>query len=120
MPGHLRWWLLEEVAVEQAELTVPGTLYDTGRGWPAAVFGTGPGVPGWLVTVEVASPLELGGLLRRLDAMEGIGEEPDPVADPYERRRIEVGEGVEAWAYDATGVPPGWTAIERWDLQAER
>ncbi|MFN8018218.1 MAG: gamma-glutamylcyclotransferase family protein [Acidimicrobiales bacterium] len=119
MPGHLRWWMLEEVVVDERQATAPGTLYDTGHGWPAAVFGTGPGIPGWLIEVEVPSALELGRLLRRLDAMEGIGEDPDPVSDPYVRRRIEV-EGVEAWAYDATGVPAGWQAVASWGDREER
>src|SRR4051794_28689689 len=42
MPGHLRWSMLAPHATDQRPATVPGTLYDTGNGWPAAVFGLTP------------------------------------------------------------------------------
>ena len=120
MPGHLRWWMLEEVAVASREAVVPGTLYDTGNGWPAASFGEGPGIPGWVVTLELGSAEELGTLLRRLDAMEGIAEDPDPIGDPYVRRRIPLDDGTEAWGYDATGIGTDWTAVAAWVDQPER
>ena len=57
---------------------VPGRLFDTGQGWPAAAFGTAPcgrTVPGWagLAPRRRRWPR----LLPELDAMEGIGPVPD-------------------------------------------
>ena len=119
MPGHLRWPMLAADAIDQRPATVPGTLYDTGRGWPAAVFGltaTGRTVPGWVVWFPVRS---LGALLPALDEMEGIGPIPDRSTDPYVRIRVPVDSVTEAWAYHATHTRSSWRAIDAWVDQAE-
>jgi gamma-glutamylcyclotransferase (GGCT)/AIG2-like uncharacterized protein YtfP len=46
-PGQVRWHFLEPfVVAHHGEVEVDGTLYDTGRGYPAAVFGTGDRIIG--------------------------------------------------------------------------
>jgi gamma-glutamylcyclotransferase (GGCT)/AIG2-like uncharacterized protein YtfP len=128
MPGHLRWELLTAHARHHRPATVPGVLYDTGNGWPAAdlsaALGKAPvdagSVPGWFVELDAGGVAEL---LSELDAMEGISSPPDPATDPYVRVSITVATvdgAVTAWAYHATVVEPTWRRIERWEGIAER
>ena len=123
MPGHLRWPMLAGRATAWGEVSVPGQLWDTGAGWPAARFGdarTDPGraelVPGWWVRLR---PVDLARALPSLDEMEGIGDPPDPAVDPYARVAVEVTDVGVAWAYHATRVEPGWRRIDRWEGFAE-
>jgi len=70
MPGHLRWPVIEPHAVGWRPAAVEGRLYDTGRGWPAAVFNPGEDlVRGWAVDLapEVAPVV-----LDHLDEVEGV------------------------------------------------
>lgn len=131
MPGHLRWGLLEPCATSWTPAAMVGSLYDTGRGWPAAVVDGsracgGPSgvpadrrrVPGWLVEVR---PAEATAVWRVLDAVEGIGVAPDRSVDPFERLVAATAtDGLEAWVYSATRVEAGWTPIERWEGRPER
>jgi gamma-glutamylcyclotransferase (GGCT)/AIG2-like uncharacterized protein YtfP len=129
MPGHLRWSMLAGVSRGPAVAGwAPGTLYDTGQGWPAARFehiagdpwGMSTRVPGFVV--ELATPDAEA--WRALDRMEGIGDPADPARDPYERIRVEAvvgpGQAVVAWSYHATTVGPGWEEIDEWAGRAER
>ncbi|WP_426574123.1 gamma-glutamylcyclotransferase family protein [Aquihabitans sp. McL0605] len=118
MPGHLRWWMLAPHAVAHRPAVVPGTLYDTGDGWPAAAFGTASGrtVPGWVVWFDAAV---LAGLLPELDRMEGIGPVPDRRNDPYVRIRVPIDSVTEAWGYHATTMHSSWRPIDAWLDQPE-
>lgn len=72
MPGHLRWAVLEPHAVGWRPAAVEGLLYDTGQGWPAAVFRPGADlVRGWAVDLrpEVADVV-----MAHLDEVEGVDE----------------------------------------------
>ena len=40
-PGRLRWPVLAPFATGHRPASVPGTLHDTGNGWPVAVFDGG-------------------------------------------------------------------------------
>jgi gamma-glutamylcyclotransferase (GGCT)/AIG2-like uncharacterized protein YtfP len=128
MPGRLRWGLLAPQVRRHRPGAVPGVLYDTGNGWPAADLSAalhdGPleagQVPGWLVELR---PSGIEALLAELDATEGIGSPPDPVTDPYVRVSVTVTTAtgsLAAWAYHATTVEPSWRRIERWEAIAER
>jgi len=120
MPGHLRWPVLAPHALDQRTATVPGTLYDTGRGWPAAVFGTTADrrrVPGWVVWFPAGT---LAVMLPDLDEMEGIGPVPDAAVDPYVRIRVPVDSVTEAWAWHATHRHSSWRLIEAWIDQSEQ
>jgi gamma-glutamylcyclotransferase (GGCT)/AIG2-like uncharacterized protein YtfP len=119
MPGHLRWSMIAPHAVDHRPAVVPGQLYDTGHGWPAAAFGTTPWgrtVPGWLVWFPAAT---LAALLPQLDAMEGIGPVPDRTTDPYVRIRVPIDSVTEAWGYHATTLHSSWRPITAWLDQAE-
>lgn len=119
MPGHLRWRMLAAHALDQRPATVPGTLYDTGQGWPAAVFGRTPTqtrVPGWVVWFSAD---DLAGLLPGLDEMEGIGPVPDAAVDPYVRIRVPIDSVTEAWGWHATRIRSAWRPIDAWLDQPE-
>jgi gamma-glutamylcyclotransferase (GGCT)/AIG2-like uncharacterized protein YtfP len=132
LPGHLRWRMLEPHQSSHGHARSCGQLYDTGNGWPAAVFDAPgiaagrPAVRGAIVRFPAGS---LASLLPALDEMEGIGPVPDGRIDPYVRRKVLVttfvgGPGPDqylewAWAYHATSVGASWRPIDEWVDQAE-
>ena len=70
LPGEHRWPLLEEYALEVRAAEVRGLLFDTGRGYPCALFDRPEGmVPGVVVDVE---PARLDDALAMLDEVEGV------------------------------------------------
>lgn len=123
LPGHLRWPMLAPLATATRRATCAGHLWDTGWGWPAAVFRETPDrVPGVVVDLDGAGRA-LRDLMAELDAMEGISSPPDLVSDPYERVVVAAhsDHGVEqVLAYHATRVEPTWRRIERWEGVVER
>lgn len=84
-PNASDWWRLEPHATKTHEARIPGTLYDTGLGYPALRLGDGPGVSGWVV--HLAEPARA---LSELDGYEG-GE--------YRRIRIALPGGLLCWTY---------------------
>jgi gamma-glutamylcyclotransferase (GGCT)/AIG2-like uncharacterized protein YtfP len=102
-PGQVSWERVRALATGPARpTTVPGGVFDTGRGYPAWL----PDVPGVAagVVVPIRDPADL---LPTLDAYEG---------SEYERIRAVAG-GVVCWAYawraDRDGLvalPDGWAA----------
>ncbi|MCU1370907.1 MAG: hypothetical protein JWO77_2101 [Ilumatobacteraceae bacterium] len=119
MPGHLRWGLLAPHALDQRPATVPGMLYDTGQGWPAAVFGRTPThrrVSGWVVWFSAGT---LAILLPDLDEMEGIAPATASAHDPYVRIRVPIDSVTEAWAWHATRTRSTWRVIDAWLDQPE-
>ncbi|GLZ34401.1 hypothetical protein Lesp02_65880 [Lentzea sp. NBRC 105346] len=101
-PGASAWHLMEpHVTGSFEEVRLPGTLHDTGLGYPALRPGRGPGVPGFVLRLrspEDALPL--------LDEYEG--------AD-YRRVRVVLPGGRVAWTYlwtspvgDMPVLPDGW------------
>lgn len=117
MPGELRWPSLEAYAVGWQEATAAGQLWDTGRGYPAAVFhhlasdatASGSRIPGVCVTLRDAAVDEA---IAVLDAIEGEGA-------LYRRVTIasSAGEAVSyEWLGDTAGLtllPHGWPARGR-------
>lgn len=89
-PGASAWRLLARHAAGPARpASLPGSLYDTGRGYPGLVLGPGPGVAGWSV------PLRSGAALAELDEYEGA---------EYARVRVVLADGAPAWTY--VWLPP--------------
>ena len=89
---------------------VPGRLYDSGFGWPVAVFDDGP-----TLVREADRPgrSRLVGALRILDDVEATAT--DLMA------RIEVATSVDArGAYTCVGSTAGMTSIARWMSADER
>ena len=85
-PGASAWRLLEPFATGSWPATLPGMLYDTGRGYPALRLGGEPGVPGWVV--ELRSPSAAA--LSAMDSYEG----PE-----YQRVLVTLPDGVTCWTY---------------------
>ncbi|MBX3313339.1 MAG: gamma-glutamylcyclotransferase [Actinobacteria bacterium] len=108
LPGHLRWPLLAPFATNHAPASVPGHLYDTGNGWPAARFTEGgDSVPGrWVAW----APVDAAVVLALLDEVEG----------PTFARIVVVTTAGPAWTYECRTVDPAWERIARWDGLAER
>jgi gamma-glutamylcyclotransferase (GGCT)/AIG2-like uncharacterized protein YtfP len=104
LPGEGRWHLLRPLAASWAPASAGGRLWDTGQGYPAAVFGEGGLIPGALVRLAPGTGAEA---LRLLDALEGEGR-------LYSRVSITTSAG-EAIAYEwlrpTQGfrlLPDGW------------
>ena len=71
MPGQSRWRHLSPYAASWQPATAPGRLWDTGRGYPAAIFGdAGSEIPGVAVML---GPEATEAALRLLDGIEGEG-----------------------------------------------
>lgn len=100
-PGQEAWSTLAPHARATWETSVEGRLFDTGRGYPAAVFGTGAGrVAGWCCELEDAP-------LADLDEWEG---------EEYRRVVVTATDGTEAFAYDWQAPVDGFRALPggRW------
>ena len=111
MPGHLRWEVLEPHAVGWRPAAVEGHLYDTGRGWPAAVFTPGEDlVRGWAVDLR---PEVVDVVMAHLDEVEGV--------DRGAFRRVDVAllGGEPAVAYELGPDPDGLARIPVWDSDHE-
>ena len=69
MPGHEAWPVIEPYAHDVNPTAVPGRLYDTGAGYPAARFDDGATpIAGVAVMLD---PLMLDAALAELDQYEG-------------------------------------------------
>jgi gamma-glutamylcyclotransferase (GGCT)/AIG2-like uncharacterized protein YtfP len=107
MPGRLRWPILAPFARNHRPAVAAGALYDTGEGWPVAVFAAEGAVPGVLVEVDPA-------VLPVLDEVE------ETATDALRRIEITTADGTRAWAYHCPGSVAGFIAIDRWHEQDER
>ena len=108
MPGRLRWRLIADDVVRQRPSAVPGTLYDTGLGYPALVVAGAGRVPGWLLGLSDRAPA----VLAQLDVVEG---------PQYRRTDVTTVDGVRALTYAYIGDPAGFTVLDGpWDRDDER
>ena len=90
-PGDVRWPLLESFAADDGvDDTVAGTVYDTGRGYPAAIF------DGENTIIGRTYRLHDGSLL---DAMAALDAEEGSVDGDYHRVPVVTNSGLAAWAY---------------------
>jgi gamma-glutamylcyclotransferase (GGCT)/AIG2-like uncharacterized protein YtfP len=106
-PEQEAWSLIAPHVTHLAENAVPGILYDTGRGYPGAVFTNANGiVHGWCCTLADA-PFE------RLDEFEG---------DEYERVDVCCVDGTDAFAYQWTASLAGCEPVPhgRWAMHPQR
>lgn len=102
MPGQESWHRLEPYATGTPRpARLPGTVTDTGFGYPALLLGEGPSVPGYVV--ELADPVTA---FPHLDAYEG---------SEYRRIRIVLPDRTVCWTYLWTAtweghvvLPGGW------------
>lgn len=107
-PGEARWPLLRPFARSWQPATAPGRLWDTGNGYPAAVFdGDGPELHG--VAVVLAGD-RAGDAVEVLDEIEGEGV-------LFERVEIVTSLGRAysyQWLGDTAGLAPlphGWPPV---------
>jgi gamma-glutamylcyclotransferase (GGCT)/AIG2-like uncharacterized protein YtfP len=109
-PGSVAWSVLEPWVVGPPVAdAVPGNLYDTHRGYPAATFGSGPA----LVQGAVVELREPAVALAALDRYEG---------DEYTRTRVRTQAGLDVVTYGWIASLSGCRPIEggRWrDTEAE-
>ena len=89
--GDVRWSFLEPFVLDGGvDDTAGGALFDTGLGYPAAVFDGSGTIVG--TTYRLA--------LERLDeALQILDDEEDTVLGLYRRVEVLTGRGVRAWAY---------------------
>lgn len=105
-PGEPRWPLVEDAVVRTEPAEVRGTLWDTGKGYPAAVFGTKGSVPGDVVWID---PERWRGVIDWLDRIEGEGT-------LYRRVVVDTSAGTAVsyeWLGETEGLTPlphGWPA----------
>jgi gamma-glutamylcyclotransferase (GGCT)/AIG2-like uncharacterized protein YtfP len=113
MPGRLRWPLIELQAIGHRDAAVRGRLFDTGQGWPAAVFdgAAATTVPGVLVELRTEW---LGELLAELDLVEGVD------TGHYERVLVTTTDGDPAWAWSTLQDTSRFTPIDAWTTLDER
>ena len=105
LPGEELWGVLARFALEVSDAVVSGRLFDTGLGYPAAVFdGSTSVVPGARVTVAPERWMELVDLL---DQIEDEGT-------LFHRRQVETTAGPAMsyeWIRQTQGLrtlPDGW------------
>lgn len=112
-PGQERWPILKPFVLtvdEDGPATARGRLYDTGYGWPAAVFDAAAGttLPGTVLTFHPRSCEEA---FATLDAVEGVK------SGLFQRISIEV-DGVVCWAYHWPSPTGGFQPIRCWPPRA--
>lgn len=110
MPGQARWPALAGYADPDRppiRAHTWGLLYDTGWGWPAAVFGRG--IDSWLIAgfVVALDPGREPQALAKLDEIEGVDHQL------FQRIPASAG-GSVCWAYHWPGHTDGFVAIEAW------
>jgi gamma-glutamylcyclotransferase (GGCT)/AIG2-like uncharacterized protein YtfP len=105
-PGEVRWPFLEPFVIDEGhDDSVAGVVYDTGLGYPAAIFGGTSRILGRVYRLRNDRYDEA---LRVLDEVEAA------VAGLYRRVIVETAAGHRAWAY-AYGSGLTLTPIESGD-----
>ena len=101
MPGHLRYPLIEDFVAETARAKVPGRLYDSGNGYPAAKFSGGSGqIEGYVLRLR---PDRVAEARRAFTEFEAGLFEPVPVTTDG---------GVSATAYEWIGSIDGLSRLD--------
>lgn len=108
-PGEERWPILAPFAIGAGatrEASARGRMFDTGYGWPAAVFDSAINdqVPGVVVALQ---PDSVGAALVTLDEVEGVSE------GEYERIVVQA-DGISCWAYHWPAPTGQFRRINSW------
>src|SRR3954449_10710082 len=105
LPTESRWPLLEPYAIAARPASVAGRLFDTGRGYPCALFSGAGTIPG--AVVELA-PADVEDVFVLLDEVEGVA------FGLYERVVVTTDDGERVWSYEWSGDMEELTPIVRW------
>src|SRR5437879_9693245 len=105
MPGEERWPLLEPYAVGAHRAIVQGQLYDTGRGYPCALFDRPGSIPGAVIELDAS---RIRAALVLLDEVEGVD------LGLYERVVVITDANEPAWSYAWCDDLDGLVPIVRW------
>jgi gamma-glutamylcyclotransferase (GGCT)/AIG2-like uncharacterized protein YtfP len=110
MPGRLRWPLVQAMVASHHPASIGGTLFDTGRGYPAATCGAGPGIHG---AVLVFHADQVDAAFALLDEVEGAA---------YRRITVTTDAGEQVATYEWIAPLDGLVPISsgRWDASNER
>ena len=95
LPGEERWQFLAPFVLAYEPDQVSGRVYDTGLGYPAALFDRVGVIHGFLFRLD---PAQLREALSLLDEIEGA------VDGLYHRVRVTTAMGVQAHAYQYGGT----------------
>lgn len=96
LPGQERWGFLEPfVESTGVEMAVHGDLYDTGFGYPAAIFERDSRYRGGTIWGRRFGLLAS----RYVEALDELDRVEGSVEGLYHRVAIPVGDGTNAWAY---------------------
>ncbi len=101
LPGDVRWHFLERFVVDHGVVDrADGRLFDTGEGYPAAVFGEGPTATDPITDGPVIHGRVFTFLAELIDeALATLDEVEGAVAGDYRRVEIVTQDGRAAWAY---------------------
>lgn len=92
LPGEVRWQFLQPFVVDEGMPdVVGGALFDTGLGFPAAVFDGSAVVHGRVFSLVID---------RRDEALALLDEVEGAVDGGYRRRVVTTAAGRRAWAYE--------------------
>jgi gamma-glutamylcyclotransferase (GGCT)/AIG2-like uncharacterized protein YtfP len=99
VPGGRYYDVVAAVVVAHRPARVHGRLFDTGRGYPAAMFDDGPAeISGVVLTLSDAQRS-----LARLDRFEG---------DEYVRREVVTTNGDSVWSYEWQSDLAGFAEVQ--------
>lgn len=100
MPGHLRYSMIEDFVAEATRASVDGRLYDSGSGYPAAKFGAGGTIEGYLLRLRPE---------RVFEATKAFTEFESGMFMPV---TVNTHSGVKATAYEWNGSVDGLTRVD--------
>lgn len=105
MPGQWGYSVIERYVESSRRDEVDGLLFDSGRGYPMAMFEVGDSIPGFLIQLDAATAEDA---LRALTQFEG------GLFHPVE---VRTASGATALAYEWIGTTEGYPRIDAWDPQ---
>ncbi len=105
LPGEERWPLIAAHVVAARPANVRGALFDTGAGYPCALFDRDGTIPGAVLELR---PAEVDAVLAMLDEVEGVE------LGLYERVVVTTDANEPAWSYAWAQDLDGLVRILRW------
>jgi gamma-glutamylcyclotransferase (GGCT)/AIG2-like uncharacterized protein YtfP len=103
MPNHSRYSYIEHYVESHRPAQVDGLLYDSGAGYPAARFGPGDPIPGYLLTLRPDSVAEFFTQMTQIEA--GL----------FRQVGVTTRDGTRAQAFEWIGPTDGFKRIQRWE-----